>query len=166
MLEQRYRKTEAGRAEIRARSLVELSRSGRNLLLVIDGSRSAAEWLSMVQGSTAGDVQLLLAHGLIALQTGAAAAPPAAAAAPPAAAPVPAAAPASPLGYAELYSYLTGHARQYLGLIKGYRMVLDVERCTDLTALQELAERFAIEVEKDKGADVAREVRQALGLRL
>ncbi len=79
-------------------------------------------------------------------------------------APAQAAAPAA-AGYAELYSYLTGHARQYLGLIKGYRTVLDVERCADLAALQALAERFALDVEREHGPGIAQQVRQSLGLK-
>ena len=159
-LDERYQKTEAGRAEIKARSLTTLSRSGRNLLLMLDSSRTAREWLAMVQGATEADVVLLLAQGLIAGPAvpvaalgvdGAVAAP---------GVPAPAL-----LGYTELYSYLTGHARQYLGLIKGYRTVLDVERCADLAALQDLAERFANDVEREHGQVVAQQVRQSLGLK-
>ncbi|MDY0748852.1 hypothetical protein SNE35_30415 [Paucibacter sp. R3-3] len=164
MLEQRYQKTEAGRAEIKARSLTALSRSGRNLLLVMDGSRSAREWLAMVQGATAGDVELLLSQGLIGSLSAAVPAPaPVAAAAAAVVAPAPA--PAA-VGYAELYAYLTGNAKPFFGLIKGYRIVLDVERCADLPALQVLAERFALGVEREHGAMKAREVRQSLGLPL
>ena len=170
MLDQRYQKTEAGRAEIKARSLTALSRSGRNLLLVMDSSRSAREWLAMVQGATAGDVELLLSQGLIGSLSAAVARPPAPAATSATASTAatesqPAAAPAS-AGYAELYGYLTGNAKPFFGLIKGYRIVLEVERCSDLPALQELAERFAINVEREHGAAKAREVRQSLGLPL
>lgn len=163
VLEQRYQKTEAGRAEIKARSLTALSRSGRNLLLVMDGSRSAREWLAMVQGATAGDVELLLSQGLIGSLSAAVPAPAPVVAAAAAVAPAPA--PAA-VGYAELYAYLTGNAKPFFGLIKGYRIVLDVERCADLPALQVLAERFALNVEREHGAMKAREVRQSLGLPL
>jgi len=148
-LDARYQRTELGRAEIKARSLATLSRSGRNLLLMIDASRSAREWLAMVQGATEADLDLLLSGGLIAAVQVQAPAGQAFAA-------------ISPLPYAELYSYLTGHARKYLGLIKGYRMVLDVERCADLAALQALAERFVNEVEMEHGEAVANQVRQSL----
>jgi len=148
VLDQHYLKTEVGRAEIKARAL-PLSRSARNLLLVLDATRSARAWLALVQGATEADVIHLLANNLIA-------------------APTAAAAPAhtvSPLAYEQLYSYLTGHAKKYLGLMKGYRMVLDVERCTDLPALQELAARFVLDVEQAQGAAVADQVRQSLGLK-
>ena len=173
MLDQRYQKTEAGRAEITARSLTGLSRSGRNLLLMLDASRTAREWLAMVQGATQADLELLLAQDMIAGPAGTAAAaaeamPPAAASAMPATPAIAASAasaPTAPLGYAELYSYLTRHARQYLGLIKGYRTVLEVERCTDLATLKELAERFAFDVEREHGPATAQQVRQSLGLK-
>ena len=161
MLDQRYQKTEAGRAEIKARSLTALSRSGRNLLLMMDGSRSAREWLAMVQGATAGDVELLLSQGLIGSLSASVPAPTPVVAAAAVVAPAPAA-----VGYAELYAYLTGNAKPFFGLIKGYRIVLDVERCADLPALQVLAERFALDVEREHGAMKAREVRQSLGLPL
>lgn len=147
MLDQHYLKTELGRAEIKARALT-LSRSARNLLLVLDATRSARAWLALVQGATEADVIHLLANHLIA--------------APVAAAPAPT---VSPLSYEQLYGYLTGHAKKYLGLMKGYRMVLDVERCTDLPALQELAARFVLDVEQAQGAAVADQVRQSLGLK-
>jgi len=161
VLDQRYQKTEAGRAEIKARSLTALSRSGRNLLLMMDGSRSAREWLAMVQGATAGDVELLLSQGLIGSLSASVPAPTPVVAAAAVVAPAPAA-----VGYAELYAYLTGNAKPFFGLIKGYRIVLDVERCADLPALQVLAERFALDVEREHGAMKAREVRQSLGLPL
>ncbi len=76
VLDQRYRKTDAGRAEIKARSLTALSRGGRSLLLMLDGSRTAREWLAMVNGATRADLELMLAHGLVAALAGAAGAGP------------------------------------------------------------------------------------------
>ncbi len=61
----RYTKTEAGRGEIRSRAL-SLSRPARNLLLIIDSSRPATEWLGLVQGSDAAALQALLDAGLVA----------------------------------------------------------------------------------------------------
>jgi len=46
----RYNKTESGRREIRERSLA-LSRTARNLLLILDGSRSGEEWVGMVHSA-------------------------------------------------------------------------------------------------------------------
>lgn len=70
MLELKAFKTEAGRAEIRARTL-PLSRAARNLLLVIDASKPTGEWLRLVAGVDTTDLQTLLDHGLIAAQSGA-----------------------------------------------------------------------------------------------
>ena len=55
------------------------------------------------------------------------------------------------LGYTELYASLTAMAREQLGLIKGYRFVLDVETAMDLPALSKVALRFVAEIEKSKG---------------
>ncbi|MCV2362368.1 hypothetical protein LNV23_02765 [Paucibacter sp. DJ1R-11] len=158
MLEQAYVKTEQGRAEIKARAL-PLSRSLRNLLLVIDDSKSAQQWLGLVQGITAADIDFLVDQGLIAPSARVSSA--AGAAATPAA-PLPAVVPS--LDYQSLYAYLTAAAREHLGLIKGYRWVLDVERCGDLQALTQLALRFVEEVRQAQGEAVARKVRQSMGL--
>jgi hypothetical protein len=182
MLDAAYQKTEAGRAEIKARTL-PLSRSARNLLLMLDGTRSARTWLEMIRGTTEADLDFLLEHGLIAKTAiaGGAAAPAAAAPtvkAPAAAAPeaVVTAAPAAPVaappaeppgdtaGFDELYTYLTEHARQHLGLIKGYRMVLDVERCTDLAELRELAWKVIAEIDRSAGEAEADRVRAEMRL--
>ncbi|HLO94735.1 MAG TPA: hypothetical protein VK195_10480, partial [Burkholderiaceae bacterium] len=80
MLDHNYQKTEAGRAEMKVRQLVN-ARAARNLLLVIDASKSARQWLGLVQGSTEADVQQLLDLGLI-RAAGAAAPAPATEAAP------------------------------------------------------------------------------------
>ena len=141
-------KTDAGRAEIKSRAL-PLSRSVRNLLLMLDGTRPAREWLAMVHGVTEADANYLLAHGLIDVSRVA-----------PVAEPLPPG--LSPLSYAELYSYLTRHAKQYLGLMKGYRLVLEVERCADHAALRELAARFAMDVQNAQGEAAADQVRRAL----
>ncbi|WIT13065.1 hypothetical protein PFX98_05515 [Paucibacter sediminis] len=169
MLDLNYQKTEAGRAEIKSRALA-LSRVARNLLLVLDASKTARQWLALVQGATEADFELLLQHALVAAPFGATAAIPASAAAAAAAAPA-----ASPvlaldgselpqLGYEELYAYLTRHAKQYLGLMKGYRVVLDVERCGNLHELQMLAQRFVEQVREAQGEDLARQVRRAMGM--
>ena len=102
----------------------------------------------LVQAATAADLAHLLGQGLIAVYSAAALAPPA----------------LSPLADADLYNYLTRHARQYLGLIKGYRMVLEVERCADRLALQQLAQRFVAEVSQAHGEAVADQVRRALAI--
>ena len=178
MLEQLHSKTDAGRAEIRARAL-PLSRAARNLLLVLDASKPAAQWVSLVTGATEADFQTLREHGLIAPQGGAARPPapapaqpaptPAAAAPSPVATPAPAAeAPAagSPLlDRAALYTYLSGEATKLLGPFKGYAFALEVERADSLATLQALALQLVERVQKAKGDAAAAAVREALGLR-
>lgn len=180
MLDQSYQKTDAGRAEMKVRQLVN-ARATRNLLLVIDASKSARQWLGLVQGSTEADVQQLLQLGLIQAVGGAPAVAPAAdsafapafgAAPTPSAAPAPAAAPVAPasagtppqLDYEQLYAYLTRHAKQYLGLMKGYKVVLEVERCSGLAELQDYARRFVEMVREAQGDDLAEQVKRAMGM--
>lgn len=171
MLDQLHSKTEAGRAEIRARAL-PLSRAARNLLLVLDGSKTAGEWLRLVAGATEADLGMLREHGLIA-PLGAGGPPPAVVGSPaasPAAAPAPA--PSAPpaggsplLDRAALYTYLSGEATKLLGPFKGYAFALEVERADSLAALQALALQLVERVQKAKGEDAAAAVREALGLR-
>lgn len=173
MLDQLHSKTDAGRAEIRARAL-PLSRAARNLLLVLDASKPAGEWLRLVAGATQADLEALRQQGLIAPQGGSAAAParaPAsvAAAAPAAAAPA-AAAPEPASGAllqdrAALYTYLSGEATKLLGPFKGYAFALEVERADSLSALQALALQLVERVQKAKGDAAVAGVRDTLGLR-
>lgn len=166
----RYQKTPAGRDEIRKRSQ-ELPRPARNLLLIIDDTREGAEWVGLVNGATQADLDRLVQAGLI-LPKGAITAPdieivpPAPEAA--------AAAPAAPAGrsvlqvleelsYRELYDQLTADARPRLGLIKGYRMVLEIERCVDVEALRTLAIRYINEVRASQGEAAAKEFCRKLG---
>jgi hypothetical protein len=187
----RYSKTDVGRAEIRAR-VHALSRTARNLLLIIDASKDGAEWVRLVQGASAADLQTLLDAGLVAV---AGAAPTARAVAAPgsaaaiqadaaqgsagpripagamaaAATAVPASLPSAPLGdpafalsYSDLYDLLPSLAKQHLGLIKGYRFVLAIERAEGLPGLQKLARELVSEVESSKGVAVSQSVRRAL----
>ena len=61
MLDLLHSKTDTGRAEIRARTL-PLSRTARNLLLVLDASKTAGEWLRLVTGATEADLVTLREH--------------------------------------------------------------------------------------------------------
>lgn len=175
LLTHSYHRTEAGRAEVKAR-LLGLSRSARNLLLVLDASRPASAWLGLVQGASAADLEQLLEHGLVADVNAPAEAPVTVAATAPSAAPAAAdamttssseaagASAQSPLAHAELYDFMTRHAKQHLGLIKGYKLVLEVERCADLAALRTLADRFVQDVQQAQGEMAAEQVRRALGI--
>lgn len=179
MLDLLHSKTDAGRAEIRARAL-PLSRAARNLLLVLDATKPAGDWLRLVAGATQADLETLRQHGLIAPQSAggqplpvapaAAPAPASAPAAPSAPAPAPAAAQAPPAGSplldrAALYTYLSGEATKLLGPFKGYAFALEVERADSLAALQALALQLVERVQKAKGEAAAAAVREALGLR-
>jgi hypothetical protein len=175
----RFAKTDAGQREIRERQHA-LPRGARLMLVLADGTRSDADLLEMVKGSTAQDLEALIEAGLVTALESAGArgtsprsgggapepAPPAA----PAAAPAPAAGQSAPdgaittLGYTELYQSLTAMAREQLGLIKGYRFVLDVETAMDLPALVKVAQRLVAEIEKSKGPAAAQMVRRALGM--
>lgn len=172
MLDQAYQKTDAGRAEIKARAL-PLSRSARNLLLVIDGNKPARQWLSLVQGVVEADLAYLLEQGLIGA---AAAAPPRAAAAAPAAVPAPvggdkaqrrlAAFGESPaMSYEQLYAYLNASGAKYLGAMKRYMFSLEIEQCQSLPDLQDLALSLVERVAQSKGDEAADELRQAVGIR-
>jgi hypothetical protein len=159
----RFHKTETGRQEVRAR-VHALSRSARNLLLILDGSKPATEWLTMVQGSTAADLQDLVEARLVEpVMVGEV--PMAQAAEPEARAAAPAARPPGPttgLSYPELYAALNAMVREQLGLIKGYRFTLDVEKASGLPELEDVALRFVEEVQKANGDAAARQVRRAL----
>jgi hypothetical protein len=159
----RYSKTEAGRAEIRGRAL-PLSRHARNLLLILDGSRPAAEWLGLVHGATEADLQGLVEQGLIEVV----AAPAGASAAPgarrePNSVEVLSGAMHS-LSYDQLYSLLTSQARERFGLIKGTRFVLDVEKCANLEEMQKVGERFLLALKQEHGEAGMRHMRLALGI--
>jgi hypothetical protein len=172
-MDARYVKTEAGRAEMKERRLA-LPRQARLLLVIIDASKSGAEWLAAVNGSSQADLERLLATGLI--EDHAAAAHPAAPAArSTSAAPPIAREPTKPspnmpalsdaalfelvqsLGYRQLYDLLTAQARPRLGLIGGYRMVLEVERCTGVDEVRALALRFVESVRQAQGAEGVRQ---------
>jgi hypothetical protein len=161
----RYIKTDLGRAEIQAR-VHAITRTARNLLLIIDGSRDGDEWTSMVRGATTDDLETLFNAGLIA-QVGSE----------PSNAPSPAdmraigSAPTVPLplgeattslSYKELYTLLPSLAKEHLGLMKGYKFALAIEKAAGLPGLQKVAADLVAEVERQKGDAVARSVRRAL----
>ncbi|MBK6851188.1 MAG: hypothetical protein IPG93_06210 [Burkholderiales bacterium] len=69
----------------------------------------------------------------------------------------------SNLSYAELYDSLNGLIREQLGLFKGYRFSLDIERATGLPELTDVAKRFIDVVHETRGATAAQLVARALG---
>lgn len=264
-----FRKTERGRREVRERSL-NLSRTARNLLLILDSSKSLSAWIEMIQGASLADAVALLEAGLIesaperssdptrpaqfeptepmghtgwhvpsayaglrdpsARPEGAGprrSAEPAAPRAPgpisdtdfdalmsdpellssrpgslgagprsrpgelgpPSSRPTPlapaAGRPARPgeasapatrpppeplpagqpgLGYAELYDSLNALLRESLGLFRGYRYTLRIEKAQSMEELEQVARDFVDEVQRLRGDAMARMVQRALGL--
>jgi hypothetical protein len=177
-MDARYVKTEAGRAEMKERRLA-LPRQARLLLVIIDPSKSGAEWVAAVNGSSEVDLERLLASGLI--EPRASTARPATSTAPAQAgraqesAPQVVREPTTPspllpalsdaaltelvqsLGYRVLYDLLTAQARPRLGLISGYRMVLEVERCSGVDDMRALALRFVESVRQAQGPEGVRQ---------
>jgi hypothetical protein len=158
----RFVKTSAGQTEIQARTHA-LPRSVRNLLLVINDTQPVDFWLGSVRGISEADVDLLLAEGLIepvgmhTLHAGQVMAAPAA---------------DSDwaqlkqrinaTGYVPLYDALTAQGKSHLGLMKGYRFVLEVEKCNGLEALRELAHRFTEQLRDEAGMAAVRRFTEAL----
>jgi hypothetical protein len=151
-------KTEAGQRELKDRA-VDLPRSARTLLVLVDGARNSDELLTMVKGATSKDIEALVQAGLIVQSaSGAAKAAPAKSAAP--ASPEPAVA----LDYKELYTCLTELIREQLGVMKAFKYTLEVEKASTVDDLMGVAKRFVEDVHKQKGDSAANMVRRALGM--
>jgi hypothetical protein len=151
-------KTEAGQRELKDRA-VDLPRSARTLLVLVDGARNSDELLTMVKGATSKDIEALVQAGLIVQSaSGAAKAAPAKSAAP--ASPEPAVA----LDYKELYTCLTELIREQLGVMKAFKYTLEVEKASTVDDLMGVAKRFVDDVHKQKGDSAANMVRRALGM--
>jgi hypothetical protein len=183
----RYVRTAAGQAEIQSRAL-HLGRPVRNLLLVINASRTMGDWLSQLHGVTADDVRQLLAAGLIVEATATASTPGLAGqpgrptdlrelGAKPAPA-APAAVAARPVsdadwaraqqiigeaGYTALYDALNSVGKAKLGLVRGYRFVLEVERCSGAAEMRALALKFAHQLRAEHGMAAVGELAHAIG---
>jgi hypothetical protein len=83
---------------------------------------------------------------------------------PPVAAPVEATAQID-LSYRDLYDSLDALSKEQLGLFKGYKFALEIEKASGVEELREVAQRPVVEVQKVKGDSAAQMVRRALGLR-
>ncbi|MEX8517520.1 MAG: hypothetical protein AB3X44_03240 [Leptothrix sp. (in: b-proteobacteria)] len=143
----RYSKTYTGRVEIQARSHA-LSRAARNLLLIIDETRPADEWLTMLLGASEIDLAALLNAGLVELANQKSSLT---------------TLPSTTLGYSDLYDSLNGLLREQLGLFRGYKFSLIVERASGHAELVEVARRFIDEVRELRGETAAEMVIRALG---
>jgi hypothetical protein len=165
-----------------------LGRPVRNLLIVINDSRTIDEWLTGVNGVTAGDVSLLRELGLIA-EVGVSSTPASSPAKPgdlresaakPTVATPRAAAPAAPAAadtgdwqrtqqviraasYSALYDALNSIGKAKLGLVKGYRFALEVEKCSGPEEIRTLALKFAEQLRVDHGMAAVGELTYAIG---
>jgi hypothetical protein len=151
-----YVRTEAGKAEIRAHS-IKLSRSARNLLMVIDASCTGDKWITKVTGSSSADLEALVAAKLIAPQGRAVAA------AKTVYQRIPVDVAVRDWTYDALYTLLTHEARERFGLIKGYRLILKIEGCSDLAGMQAVALDFVEQIRKAHGEESATRFRKQLG---
>lgn len=154
-------RTAAGQAEIQSRAL-NLPRPVRNLLLIINASQPGDYWVAQVKGCGEQDLMRLLAEGLIE----------------PASEPVPVrtVSPAPDVAvdyqglqqqirqmdYAALYEVLNAFAKQALGLVRGYRFALEVEKCSGPQELQDLALRFIERVRAEQGTEALKRFGQML----
>ena len=170
----RYVRTEAGRAEIRRRAL-PLSRPARNLLLIVDASRSGQDWLALVQGCVPDELQALLDAGLLAPAGAAEAAlplgRPTAKAATAADKPAARADAAPRMSLAEalqtkdhrvLCRRMMIEARPRLGMVKGYWLALEVDHSESPADVRALALRFVEQVREVQGDAGALALVQAL----
>jgi hypothetical protein len=160
-----WAKTDAGRIEMQARSLVK-ERAQRNLLLVIDGIKTEEMLLSGLAGITLADFTALQTMGLI-VPVGSAArsggAPSTRAVEAPAA-PAAVAAPAAdavPLDYAEFTTALTQMISRELGL-RGFVLTLAVEKAGTPEELRAVAQRTIAQIAERKGDAAAAAARRTL----
>jgi len=155
-MHRRFIKSDAGRDEIKSRTH-KITRTARSLLLILDAARPGTDWVHLIHGATPADLDLLLEQGLIEViksDTAAARAMPAKTMAEA----------INSLSYDQLYGLLTSQARDRLGLFKGFKMVLEVEKCSGLQDLQTLAVRFVDMVREAQGDVAAKQMRLALGM--
>lgn len=185
-----YRKTDAGRDEIRDRSR-RLPPALRTVLLMVDGQRTLADLRQVAGGVRAPDdaLERLLAEGLIepttdrfdveglmrAASGSAAAAAMAATAQSPAPVPQAPAESAAPAPtetqsatpavdadhYVRLYGRMSEAVRAHLGL-RGYFLQLKIERCTDAAGLQAVLPELRQALAKSKGDTFAADWERAL----
>jgi hypothetical protein len=152
----RYAKTDGGRAEIQRRSL-QLSRPARNLLLIIDNSRPAEAWLGLVQGAGVDDLRALVDAGLVA-QAGA----PGGTAPQPGTPRMSLAQALQTKSHPTLSARISAEARPRLGLLKGYKLILEAERCRTPDEIRALAQRFVTQVRVADGDAAAVALAQVL----
>ena len=156
-------KTDAGRVEMQTRALVK-ERARRNLLLLIDGSKSEEMLLANLAGITAADFQELRKLDLIAPAAGAVTVgnPARATNFDSTRTTIPAPLPNSgPLDYGQFTAALTKLISANLGL-RGFTLTLAVEKAGTIEELREVAHRSLEQIRDRKGDAVAAEARRTL----
>lgn len=154
-------KTDAGRAEMQSRSLVK-DRARRNLLLLIDGTKSEAVLLSHLTGIGPDDFQELRKLELIAPASGAVAVcDPTRSASVEARAPRPAPTPPTAPDMAQFSAALTRLISSQLGL-RGFTLTLAVEKAAGLDDLEAVAQRVLDQIRERKGEAAEAEARKTL----
>ena len=123
--------------------------------MVIDGSCMGDAGIAEVTGSTAADLEALLAAKLIAPVGGAAAKT--------VYQRIPVEVAVRDWTYDALYTLLTQEAKERFGLIKGYRLILKIEGCADLAGIQAVALDFVEQIRKAHGEESAARFRKQLG---
>ena len=163
-------KTDEGRAEMQSRALVK-ERARRNLLLLIDGTKSEEMLLSSLAGVTAADFQELRKLDLIAPAAGAVTvggagrpgSPDSARPTVPQSLSAPASSPSagSPIDPAEFTTVLKRLIAAHLGL-RGFTLTLAVDKAATGEQLREVAQRMLEQIRERRGETVAAEVRRTL----
>jgi hypothetical protein len=160
-------KTEEGRAEMQSRALVK-ERARRNLLLLIDGTKSEEMLLGSLTGVTADDFQALRKLDLIAPAAGAvtrggagrAASPDSTRPTVPQALASGAGSPLPP-DSARFSAVLRQLISSYLGL-RGFTLTLAVDKAATAEELREVTQRVLEQIRERKGEAVAVEARRIL----
>jgi hypothetical protein len=155
-----WSKTDAGRVEMQARTLVK-ERTQRNLLLLIDGIKTQEMLLANIAGVSKADFDALAALGLIAPVGGAGA--PASSGSTAKTAPAASASPAAaePSDYANFTQTLTQLISSELGL-RGFTLTLAVEKAGTPAELREVADRVLKQIQDRKGDEAAEKARRKL----
>jgi hypothetical protein len=154
-------KTDAGRAEMQSRALIK-DRARRNLLLLIDGTKSEEMLLSNLAGITAADFQELRKLDLIAPAVGAVTVGnPSRAGSADSRATIPSTLPGELLDYGQFTAALTKLISANLGL-RGFTLTLAVEKAGTIEELREVAKRTIEQIRERKGDQAASEARKTL----
>ncbi len=155
-------KTDAGRAEMQNRALVK-ERARRNLLLLIDGSKSEEMLLANLAGITADDFQELRKLDLIAPAAGAVTVGSAARATA-----FDTTRPTMPLplenkslDYGEFTAALTKLISSQLGL-RGFTLTLAVDKASTIEERRDVAQRVIEQIRDRKGDAAAADARKTL----